>query len=169
VNTIGRDYKCRISVNKDTSPISIIITSLLGYASDIEASRLMIIDLLLEYVGDDGSRGRLIYDVGISCPGPHHPEHSSCKAIQAGDPFGNDERVRYITVLPLPYNSAPLLRTSTNFRWHLQQETDSTFLLVGDYFNVPCKLCDPYLMVMGTSIEGIDRAVKMIGDELATV
>jgi len=129
----------------------------------------MIIDLLLEYVGNDGSRGRLLYDIGISCPGPHRPEHSTSSAIQAGDPFGNDECVRYITVLPLPYNSAPLLRTSTNFRWHLQQETDSSFLLVGDYFNVPCKLCDPYLMVMGTSIEGIDKAVRMIDVELATV
>ena len=162
MNDIGQETNCRIIVhnNLDHLPMKITITTRDGYAGDIEASRLMIIDLLLEYVGNDGSRGRLVYDIGINSPGPHRPEHSTSKAIQADDPFGEDGRIQFITVLPLPYNALNVLYA--NFQRRLRNEAGAFIKVVGDYFHVPCKLCDPYLAVMGTSVEGIDKAIRMI-------
>ena len=177
MNTIGRDNKCKIDVNRD-NPISITIKPRASEdvtVRDIEASRLMIIDLLLEYVGNDGSRGRLVYDLGISCPGSHfhRHQHSYSRAVQTNDPFGEDARVCFMTILPLPgFRQGIQLNTrlyNANFQRRLRQEAGSHIKVIGNAGSqeIPCRFCDPYVAVMGSSVEGIDRAVRMIEAELA--
>ena len=169
MNTIGRDNKCKIDVNRD-NPISITIKPRASEdvtVRDIEASRLMIIDLLLEYVGNDGSRGRLVYDLGISCPGSHfhRHQHSYSRAVQTNDPFGEDARVQFMTILPLPGFRGRLY--NADFQRRLRFEADSHIKVIGDNFEFPCRFCDPYVAVMGPAVEGIDKAVRMIEAEVA--
>lgn len=162
---IGKENNCKINVNRETSPITITITSIRGCVKDTEVSRLMIIDLLLEYVGNDGSRGRLVYDIGISCPGPHNPQHSYSRAVQTNDPFGEDARVQFMTILPLPGFRGRLY--NADFQRRLRFEADSHIKVIGDNFEFPCRFCDPYVAVMGPAVEGIDKAVRMIEAEVA--
>jgi len=54
---------------------------------DLNVAREKIQDLLLDFVGRDGCRGRLLYETASSVEGLHRPTESLSRAIRAKDPF----------------------------------------------------------------------------------
>ena len=184
VSDIGRETNCRIRVNykppnsnhlyKD--PVTDYITITVHANShqfryrDLGDARCKIQHLLLDYVGGDGSRGRLVYECALSCWGSHRPKTSTSKAVKVSDPF-NSGTGRFMTVLPLPcqlhtggnkkvYHAANLLISEVQRR--ITYEANSYIKLVGDEFKVPCKLCEPYVLVMGSSSQGVDKGADIV-------
>eukprot|EP00580_Thalassiosira_gravida_P021337 CAMPEP_0201677892 /NCGR_PEP_ID=MMETSP0494-20130426/45045_1 /ASSEMBLY_ACC=CAM_ASM_000839 /TAXON_ID=420259 /ORGANISM="Thalassiosira gravida, Strain GMp14c1" /LENGTH=555 /DNA_ID=CAMNT_0048160945 /DNA_START=209 /DNA_END=1872 /DNA_ORIENTATION=+ len=93
-------------------PITLAITSRSRSSGmrDVHCAREQIQDLLLDFVGRDGSRGRLVYDVANSCDGDHRPANSTSRCVRAKDPFnttanedGNNSREVYMTLVHFPY------------------------------------------------------------------
>ncbi|KAL7535849.1 hypothetical protein ACHAWF_005298 [Thalassiosira exigua] len=178
VGKIAAETACHIRVNfgkffNPSSPpmtLAVIAINQRTAQRDLENARLKIQKLLLDYVGDDGSRGRLVYDVALRCPGDHLPANSSCRAVRADDPFGLDERCRFITILPLPYHiegrkknyhAAHYVKGEVQHR--IRIEANGYIKVVeGDQFRVPVKLCEPYLLLMGSSVQGIDKAARIL-------
>mmetsp|Transcript_3832 Transcript_3832/g.7182 ORF Transcript_3832/g.7182 Transcript_3832/m.7182 type:complete len:560 (+) Transcript_3832:185-1864(+) len=188
VADIERESNCDIQVNlpssslvhdKHTTTGSVTITvnaiSKKGLAlRDLTDARRKIQELLLDYVGNDGCKGLLVYELASSCWGAHRPKSSTCHAITASDPFDGDNRLRSITALKLPfdvdsegrksYHASYLL--NTNFLGRLRHQTLSHIRVVGDEFRVPCKRCDPYVLVVANSFKGCDKAAGMVQEQI---
>mmetsp|Transcript_13422 Transcript_13422/g.24302 ORF Transcript_13422/g.24302 Transcript_13422/m.24302 type:complete len:510 (+) Transcript_13422:2-1531(+) len=192
VGIISRHTNCTIQLNYNSHairtnndplpPITIALTAH-SYGGiglqDLNNARIRVQELLLGYVGNDGSRGRLLYEVALSCRGPHRPEHSTSGAIKAFNPLeGDSEDPRngsrcWITVLELPYvfekgrkdyQAAYLLRSDVLTR--LKKKVKCYFRVVGEKFRMPVKLCDPYLLVSGRTFQEVDIAAEILGEEI---
>jgi len=190
VGIIGHHTNCTIRLNynsraipadnNDPLPpitITIIANSNSGVARrDLNNARHRLQELLMGYVGNDGSKGRLLHEFASSCPGPHRPKHSTSGAIYSFNPFDEDPRKGgscWITVLELPYvfergkkvyHAHYLLRSDVTNR--IRKEVKCYFKLVGDNFRVPVELCEPYLLVPGRSWQEVDRAAEIFGEEI---
>ena len=134
-------------------------------SKDLHDAFIKIRELLSDYVGHDGSRGRLVYETAVSCWGAHRPRASTSKAVQEHDPF-NSGTGKFLTVLPLPcdsykvFHAANLLRTDVQRR--LTYEANCYIKLVGNEFKVPCRMCEPYVLVMGSSWKGVDKGAEIV-------
>lgn len=177
VKDIEREANCDIIVNfidKGNQPgfrppitITVHARSLSSGARDIHFAREKIQDLLLDFVQRDGSRGQLLYDVASSCEGDHRPAASHSVCVRAKDPFAEDGREVYMTVVHLPYEEVRgkkefhvnFLLTSSLLSY-LWKEMDCYVKAVSNESGIPTKLCWPYLLVMGESWHNVDRAVK---------
>ena len=186
VVNIARETNCKICINYNPrAPIShdgrpllppITITVKANSSpnrsyTELREARLKIQELLLDFVGRDGCRGRLVYEAALSCWGAHRPKKSTSRAVQADDPLnGAGSRGRFMTVLPLPYicgsnggrkvyHAANLLVTDIQRR--LTYEANSYVKLVGNEFKVPCN-CEPHVLVMGSSFQGVDKGAKIV-------
>lgn len=184
VSAIGKETHCGIRVNYDSRapiphdnrpllPMTITVhaNSRNGAMKNLRNTRLKIQELLLDYVGvgHDGSRGRLVYETAVSCWGAHRPRVSNSQAVQADDPF-NSGTGKFLTVLPLPYqlasdrkkifHAANLLLTDVQRR--LTYDANCYIKLVGNEFRVPCRMCEPYVIVMGSSWKGVDKGAEIV-------
>ena len=179
MKSIGRETNTGIRVNSNhqtnhpLAPITISVDAFSDSAGlrlrDLTEARRKLQELLLDYVGNDGSRGRLIYELALSCWGAHRPKKSTCNAIKARDPFDGDSGLRSITVLALPYHfsggrrvyhAAPLLKA--NLLARIRNEANSYIKVVGDEFRVPVKFCDPYVLVVGNCYQDVDKAAEIV-------
>ena len=136
---------------------------------DLEDASLMIQELLLDYVGNDGCKGRLVYELSLSCEGAQHPTESSSRVVRARNPFDRHQRDSYMTVLPLPYTT----RDDGTKKIHAAHLLNSSALgpiratgcfikVVADDFDMPVNLCEPYLLVTGGSVKGVDKGVEIV-------
>lgn len=179
VNSISKETNCGIRVNFERHegavdgdhpprPITITIGTNNGPGGqrDLEIARRRLQDLLLDYVGCDGARGRLVYEVVASCRGPHCPEASTSRAVTAIDPFGDGCIHRSITISPLLRRSDAdcLLRSEVVER--IREESWCHTTLIGDEFGVPCRLCHPYVFVVGRFWKDVDRAARLVHEEM---
>lgn len=189
MNDIGREANCRINVNFNTSvpladqpPITITIdafSSRFAQKGHLIA-REQIQCLLLNYMDmhRDGSKGRLIYEVALSCRGGHRPNNSSSRALTAKNPFAeDDEREVFMSVVELPFTTehgrkkfhAPYLRDSRLLD-RIWKETNCSIRVCGDDFDVPTQYCDPYVFVFGKSYKNrhqdVDRAVEIVKEAI---
>mmetsp|Transcript_30474 Transcript_30474/g.56294 ORF Transcript_30474/g.56294 Transcript_30474/m.56294 type:complete len:523 (+) Transcript_30474:104-1672(+) len=179
VKSIGRETNCGIRVNSNhreinhpLAPIVITVDAFTRKSAlrDLTYARLKLQELLLDYVGNDGSRGRLIYELALSCWGAHRPKKSTCNAVNARDPFDGDRwGNKFMTILALPYHSsggrkvyhdAKLLTAHALAR--IRNEAKSYIKLVGDEFRVPVKFCEPYVFVVASSLKDIDKAAEIV-------
>jgi len=184
VKHIGRETDCNIRVNfvqngpthqGFRTPITIAINARTSNpamcARDIHFARVKIQDFLLDRVQRDGSRGRLLYDLASSCGGPHRPMASRSKCVRAKDPFAEDDRQVFMTVVHLPFEDVggkknfhvDFLLTSS-FLTHLWHETGCYVKAAYNGSGIPVKLCFPYLLVMGKNWRNVDRAVDTLNE-----
>lgn len=138
---------------------------------DLTIARQMIQSLLLQFVGNDGSRGRLLYEVAQSCWGDHRPSLSTSNAVKDINPFYSPQdhgKEFFMSVVELPYkvtkagksvHAAYLLSRET---LHSIQASGAYIRVVATEFKIPTKLCEPYVLVCGKSYESVDRAVDIV-------
>eukprot|EP00585_Thalassiosira_rotula_P002180 CAMPEP_0196151368 /NCGR_PEP_ID=MMETSP0910-20130528/33550_1 /TAXON_ID=49265 /ORGANISM="Thalassiosira rotula, Strain GSO102" /LENGTH=545 /DNA_ID=CAMNT_0041414729 /DNA_START=124 /DNA_END=1758 /DNA_ORIENTATION=- len=155
-------------------PITVCITSRSRSSAvrDVHDARKRIQDLLLDFVGHDGSRGRLVYDVASSCGGPHRPAHSTSRCVKAKDPFDNTDKSRevFMTLVHLPFEYVPnsgcvkkfcvdFLLTSSllTYVWN---EMNCYVKAAYNGSGIPVTRCYPYLLVMGKAWRDVDQAVE---------
>jgi len=140
---------------------------------DLTVARQMIQSLLLQFVGNDGCRGRLLYDVASSCCGEHRPSQSTSNAVKDINPFyplqdrGSGKEF-FMSVVELPYKVTKEGK-SVHAAYLLSRETLQKVQAAGAYirvvateFQIPTSLCEPYVLVCGKSYEGADRAVDIV-------
>lgn len=168
VETIGHSTHCDIRVNFDSRvtkpgndplpPMTISVNTKVGQHDpnrerDLRNARLQLQDLLLGFIGLDGSRGRLVYDVAKSCWGAHKTNKSVSRAVYAPDPWQAGEH-RWITVLELPgkdRNKGKFSRLGAltpDVQNSLRKNTSCLVTVVREDF--PTRFCDPYVFIAGT-------------------
>ena len=180
VKDIERETHCNIRVNftdnKEQGPVIPITVSVMprcysSGAQDMHFAREKIQELLLDYVGNDGSRGQLLYELALSVEGPHRSKDSPNEVVRAYDPFTEDRREVYMTVFRLPYvygdNGRKRFHASHLLKQHLLNHLWTT---TGCYIKacinlpgmIPVKRCFPYLLVMGDMWQNLDMAVALM-------
>ena len=145
---------------------------------DIHIAREKIQDLLLDFVGRDGCRGRLLYETANSVEGLHRPTESLSGAIRAKDPFpeqGEPPREVFMTMVYFPF----VVNDKGKKHFHAE------FLLVPNVLNrlwretgcyvkacinipgmISVRRCFPYLLVVGKLYQDVDRAVGILDEEV---
>jgi len=126
----------------------------------------MLQDLFLEYVGNDGCRGRLVCEIAQSCWGAHRPSLSTSNAVKDINPLLDNRMVRYMSIVELSYEEhtrefhaahilhKPLLREITGLGCDL--------ILVAKGFRISTNACDPYVFVYGRQYQDVDKAVQLV-------
>ena len=106
-----------------------------------------------------------MYEVAASCWGSHRPNNSTSNAVKVSDPF-NSGTGRFMTVLQLPYEGNKVYHAANLLISEVQRritfEANSYIKLVGGEFKVPCRLCEPYVVVMGKSWQGVDKGAEIV-------
>eukprot|EP00804_Cyclotella_cryptica_P016816 CCRYP_001808-RA/>CCRYP_001808-RA protein AED:0.02 eAED:0.02 QI:136/1/1/1/1/1/4/2242/969 len=130
-------------------------------------------NILIGYIHNDGSKGRLFYDMAISCSFLHGYITENSKSVHQRNPFSDAKNREYIDVVELPYFNNPTTN-SKEFSGHflickhagilreVRHRTGCTIKICGDMFNVPVKYCDPYVFVYGEEKHRVDEAVNII-------
>lgn len=155
---------------------------------DLQQARVIIQDIFLKFrpsvgatisnfsIGDDGSRGRLAYDVAAAAAGPHRPKESKSCAVKQLNPF--EGNLCFMSVLDLPRT---VNKVNTIFHGHFLTEqqvitkvkslTGCSFKLVGDDFGIKTRFCEPYVLVVSGPHQhwnNVDQAVEILQREIAT-
>lgn len=179
MSSIGKETNCRVTVNfsphhPSDDPITITIDacSQTGALRDLTMARQKIESLMLGYLNiyNDGSKGRLVYDIALSCKGAHRPNNSTSRAVNTKSPF--DGRYTWMTVLELPFRGENGRR-----EYHTKYLLDSRLLgdiknagcaikLCGGECGIPTKQCNPYVWLTGTNSKTVDQAAAMIKDAI---
>jgi len=183
---IERETNCSIKVNNvdkrsgsflHPMTISVVPRAHQSQANkdrDTHFARVKIQDLLLDYVGHDGSRGRLLYEAASSCSGAHRPKGSLSGAVKAKDPFATEDGPQgFMTLMHLPFEvikgknqfHVDFLLTSSLLK-HVWVETNCYVKACVNGSGIPIKLCYPYLLVMGKDWRGVDRAFGMLNQAI---
>ena len=139
---------------------------------DLTVARQMIQSLLLQFVGNDGSRGRLLVEVARSCWGSHRPEESTSQAVKDVYPFTfhfhyPSEDFIFMSVVELPEGfttEGPIHAAALLSRDTLGQlkAVNAFIRVVADEFKITTKLCDPYVLVSGNTYQSVDRGVEIV-------
>lgn len=174
-------------VNKNDQtkqPMTIEITHLTVFEitkayKDFAIARQMIEHIMLQFklpglpsIGEDGSSGRLIYELAKCWPGSHKPKRSLSDAVmQQKNPF-YQSKVCTMSLIDLPtvwtvkgkeWHGSYLLQISKTIR-----KVNCYMYLRGDEFNRPVRYGDPYVLVTGHPSEwrDVDCAVEMVREEI---
>jgi len=176
INRINQESQCRVHLEmKDAvfAPMKIFIEALRNSTAqqDLLLARQMIQDLFLDYVGNDGCRGRLLCEIAQSCWGPHRPSNSTSSAVRNVNPF-LDNRLTYMSIVEMSYEEhmneksfhaahilhKPLLCDITNLGCDL--------ILVAKGFRTSTNKCDPYVFVYGRKYQDVDKAVQLVKEKI---
>ena len=169
---INRKSQCTVHIDmKDDVfvPLKIYVEAINRSTAqqDLTRARHMIQDLFLDYVGNDGSRGRLIYELARSFCGPHRPKNSSSNAVKDANPLLGNHSVDYMSIVELSYEHT---REKSFHAAHILhkpflQEISGLgcdLILVAKGFKIPTNLCDPYVFVYGRKFQDVDGAVQIV-------
>ena len=104
---IGCKYHCTLTLVKQTSEPHIFIGTRPGkYAiHDIRKAKQMLEDKLLDFIDfkhQDGSNGRLFYEIALSCPNLHQRNN---RTVIQRNPFTFDNEMDWQNVVSLPYST----------------------------------------------------------------
>jgi hypothetical protein len=136
-------------------------------------------DSLREFVGDDGSQGRLAYDLAEA------DETSRCRASKTNavfqwNPFNKSStRKTIMALIELTFKKVTLsngivqkdshgsfLIKSHNLGY-VWNKTKCRITLCGDKYDRPTNLCDDFILVCGDTPANVDRAVDIVNDYIA--
>lgn len=171
IKRINQESQCRVHVDMKNDvfvPIKINVEPLNVSTAqqDLFRARQMLQDLFLEYVGNDGCRGRLVCEIAQSCWGAHRPSLSTSNAVKDINPLLDNRMVRYMSIVELSYEEhtrefhaahilhKPLLREITGLGCDL--------ILVAKGFRISTNACDPYVFVYGRQYQDVDKAVQLV-------
>lgn len=182
-----KEANCNMIVHRNsdtTKRLSIEVTHLKDAPASKEfiIARRMIQEILLKFqlpglppIGEDGSRGRLIYGIANSCAGAHRPRESQSHAVtQQMHPFGEKGSV-CISLVEFPTvmdGGRKCFRGQClNKDWfhsNIRNRTHCSMYLCGDEFNMSTKYGDPYVLLVGKpqGWRDVDEAVRMVIDEI---
>ena len=136
---------------------------------DLKTARQIIQSLVLEYVGNDGCRGRLLFEIAKHCWGTHRPNQSTSRAINDFNPFFNSGQHVFMSMVELPFvceEGRKIFHAahSVLMKASLEriQATGCFVQVAQSGFSIPTELCDPYVFVYGKTYRCVDRAVDII-------
>ena len=136
---------------------------------DLKVARHLIQSIVLEYVGNDGCRGRLLYEVAKSCWGSHRPKQSTSRAVLDFNPFQHSGQQIFMSVVELPFlceEGGKVFHAahSVLMRGNLDKvQAAGCFVMVAQKgFRVPSEICDPYVFVYGKTYRSVDQAVHIV-------
>jgi len=120
----------------------------------------------------DGSKGRLFYEIAISCNFLHGSINEKSTSVYQRNPFSDNKNRVYMDVVELPYTRNPttnskefsghfLMCKHTGVLREVRHKTGCTIKICGDIFNVPVKYCDPYVFLYGEEKHQVDEAVQI--------
>lgn len=195
VSRVRQDTNCRIITNYDgslvgtkgvpTKPITIDIGHPMQH---IKSSRVCITvrrrleDILMNFrptspsdpaIKEDGSKGRLLYEIAASCGGPHRPNGSTSRAVNQLNPFDPNQKHCYMSILELPYTGSGsnkifhgrfLLENKVSE--NVKNLTGCSFKVIGDEFGPIARYCDPYILILGQQWAKVDKAVVILANEI---
>lgn len=125
-------------------------------------------------IKEDGSKGRMLYEIAASCKGPHRPKDSASNAVMQLNPFDIYNKQCFMSILELPRTVNKL---NTIFHGHFLADsatitkisnlTGCTYKLVGGDFGSPAvRYCNPYLIVFGKHWTKVDHAVEILKHQI---
>jgi hypothetical protein len=126
----------------------------------------------LPYIGEDGSKARLLYEIAKCCPGAHRPNGSKYGALSQR--HTSDNKYTYMSMVELPY-----ITTSTGKSFHthflldpnvtnkIQSRTGCSIMVCGTGVEIITKYCDPYVLILGDqNWKAVDGAVTLVLQEI---
>mmetsp|Transcript_25973 Transcript_25973/g.47102 ORF Transcript_25973/g.47102 Transcript_25973/m.47102 type:complete len:150 (-) Transcript_25973:141-590(-) len=128
---------------------------------------------LLEYIQRDGSSGRLFYDMARSCEFLHPKGSTESTSVMQRNPFSSKKEMGWMDIVEFPWSTVPgthrnkcrgyyLFAKRSGVLRRIKHETRCEIKLCGEDFNVPTKLCAPYVWVMGHQPGMVDKAADIL-------
>ena len=173
LQTIGKRTNCSLQIMGGAEPHVLIQTKQGKYATnDIRKAANDLEHTLLEYIQNDGSRGRLFYDLARTCSFLHPRGSAGSSSVMQRNPFSQYKEMGWMNIVDLPYD----VRDSNQKTYHghfiiakksgvlgkIKRETKCEIKICGSEFRIPTKFCAPYVFVMGDKPGQVDRAVKIL-------
>lgn len=137
--------------------------------SDPMRAKSVIVDSLMEFVGNDGSKAKLCYDLAASskdniCRG------SKYNAVFVLNPFSKANQRVCMALFALPsteiqhqpkktFHGGFLLKAQNTSRIN---RCKCTMILCGDQYKIPTKLCDPYGVIYGGNAADVHNAMDIV-------
>jgi hypothetical protein len=139
-------------------------------------ARKMVEDILLDFsynnlppIKNDGSAGRLMYEIAASFDGPHRYKESTSKAVKQRYP---KEKSTCMSVLDLPCvideDGEKTFCTGYLLKDHLTKRIKRLKgrHLVCDRKGMDTRWCDSYILVYGDSFTIVDKTARLLKDEI---
>jgi hypothetical protein len=175
VNVRGPEFGPKQNHEVRTSSVMhVVINPRTNDGKPLQAKQI-IEDTIREFVGDDGSKGRLAYELAAAnesnrCHG------SKSNAVFQWNPFQKSNRKVCMTVVKLTFKAIPHQNGSvekdfhasyllqSHVLGHVSNATTCRLWVCGDQHHFTTKLCDPYVLICGESPEKVDRAFGIVMD-----
>ena len=135
----------------------------------------MIEEILLDFqlpncpkIGQDGSAGRLLYEIGNCCAGGHRPGNSTSGALtQQRNPFDKTGTKKCcISLVELPSDGDQFHVSFLQKGWLYKKikETGCSIKLCGFQHDCPVSYGKPYVLIIGgtTDVKKVDHACEMV-------
>ena len=170
---IGIKSNCSLSIIEESDPFVLIRTKQGKYSTeDIRKAASDLEHALLGYIGNDGSRGRLFYDMARSCEFLHPPGSAGSTSVMQRNPFSLDCEMGWMNIVKLPYSieeqkyhGAFIISKSSGVLSRIKP-TKCEIKVCGNQFKIPTKFCPPDIWVMGDQPVQVDRAVAIIQEAI---
>lgn len=171
---INQESNCRVHIDmkKDVFvPLKIHVEPLNASTAqqDLHRARQMLQDLLLDYVGNDGCRGRLLCETAQSCWGAHRPSLSTSNAVKDVNPLLENSMTTFMSIVEISYEENNMKEKSFHAAHILHKPLlhdisalGCDLMMVAEGFRVPTNLCDPYVFVYGRRYQDVDKAVQIV-------
>ena len=180
VNVRGPEFGSKRGKGEpNTSPIMhVVVNPHKKMDSKPLRAKQMIVDSLRDFVGNDGSKGRIAYDLAAA------EESSRCRgskynAVYQWNPFPPPCRKICMILIELTFKTIKhkngtfekdfhgrhLLRSLV--LGHIWNTTKCRMTLLGDKYDEPTKLCDPYIIITGESPADVDRAFEIVTEYIS--
>jgi hypothetical protein len=121
----------------------------------------------LPVINNDGSMGRLLYEIAVNCSGSHRPECSTSNAVWQTNPFDEECQMCFMSLLDIPVSDNAVFRLEENVMARVTGQTGCSFSLVGNEYGIQTLYCEPYILVLGHEWRGVDGAVDILKEEVA--
>lgn len=149
-----------------------------GMTSNQMRAKHMVENSFHDFVGDDGSKGRLAYDVAAAeessrCRGSRH------NAVYQWNPFVESTRKSCMVLMELTSTKVDLPNGGVNrdlhggyllkshILGHIFNKSGCRITMCGDKYRMPTKLCDPYILICGDTPSNVDHAFEIVADYIS--
>eukprot|EP00970_Alexandrium_tamarense_P020421 scaffold15216_cov241-Alexandrium_tamarense.AAC.2 len=175
LNQIGNMSNCTIEIRHENDKPDVYIASHSrgrNATKCVLKAKLQFEAIMLELIDNDGSMGRLIYDMALPCSALHHRLDGST-SVKHRDPFSPSNKLVYMNIVELPYkqtksgkdfHAAFLIDKNTGILGHCEP---CTVKICMDRFNIPVEYGDPYVFICGRHADEVDRAVRIVKESIA--
>ena len=170
LDMIGSETKCTIRVTHDSgdsqSPMIITITpkNRGDRTSDLLGAKLKIENSLLDFLGNDGSKARLLFELAASL-------RTSCNIMRSKGSAVHQRRYSHsvsndkvwMRLLELP--SCKTNGEEAQIKMLLSmttQETDCSVETFFDQIDTPLKSCNPYVLIWGNHLGMVNSTTTLV-------